>query len=937
MNTNRPALSAISYRIGTFTPFFEAMKARLSSADYPGLADLRTRDSADWSIALLDAWAAVGDILTFYQERIANEGFVRTATERLSILEAGRTVGYALRPGVAATAYLAYTMDPSADSTIPVGTRTQSTPAQGQLPQSFETADPLHATGDWNVLGLRTSLPQSISLNPAAPNVPTQITFAGTNLNLQTDDVLLIVDPNNLDSTGQPLTLAMSVVTVTPQPAPGQTTNSQTLVSVAPKVSAPPVTAASASTSAGSTAAPAAVALLTSYQTLEAGLLKPPAAHPVNALQLPQAIKTSFGSSASALADTVANAITVVHPALESTLLPALAQAATTTTTSPVEVYVFRVNAAPFAASAPQQFLGFTENIRQRPPVKDVPDYQEWPLDPAELGTTLSLDRFYPKVVSNGYVAIICPDPTTPTAPTVLTIGSAQKSARAAYGISGTTSILTFATSWCVNPPAADAADFSFLRQCQIYAQSEQLTLVPLPITGPTQGSTIELDDLYDGLDAGRWLIVSGTRTDVAGVAAAELVMLSTSQHTIDPTVPGDTLHTTLTLAKPLAYQYDPSTVRIFGNVVRATHGETRVEVVGSGDGSTALQQFALKASPLTYVPVSTEAGIQSTLQIAVNGLPWTERASFDALGPTDRGFVTQTDNIGKTTVIFGDGVHGARLPTGVENVQATYRVGIGRPGNVDAGQLTLLASKPLGVRSVTNPLPGAGGADAETIDQGRANIPLATASLDRIVSVSDYAAVARTFAGVAKAFALRFPAARPIVHVTVAADGDATVDTTSPLIQNLKNTLVDQGDPHITLDVAPRSLVVLVLAAHVSLGTGAVWETVAPAIRAQLLATFGFDARNLAQAVYRTEIIAAISSVTGVASVTIDVFDSFSDASEADLATQLQNLSSSGSPKASIAANPPLLATNGSITPAQLAIFKPELPAAIVLTQNPA
>src|SRR5512147_1137707 len=89
---------------------------------------LTTRERYDPSIALLDAWAIVGDILTFYQERIANEGYLRTATERRSIIELARLVGYRLRPGVAATVYLAYTLDNNINDEviIPVGARAQS-------------------------------------------------------------------------------------------------------------------------------------------------------------------------------------------------------------------------------------------------------------------------------------------------------------------------------------------------------------------------------------------------------------------------------------------------------------------------------------------------------------------------------------------------------------------------------------------------------------------------------------------------------------------------------------------------------------------------------------------------------------------------------------------------------------------------------------------
>src|SRR5260221_13654608 len=94
---------------------------------------LTTRDVSDPSIAMLDAWATVADVLTFYQERIANEGYLRTATERRSILELARLVGYNLRPGVSASVYLAYTLeDGAAETTIPVGSRSQSLPGAGE-------------------------------------------------------------------------------------------------------------------------------------------------------------------------------------------------------------------------------------------------------------------------------------------------------------------------------------------------------------------------------------------------------------------------------------------------------------------------------------------------------------------------------------------------------------------------------------------------------------------------------------------------------------------------------------------------------------------------------------------------------------------------------------------------------------------------------------
>src|ERR687885_714349 len=77
----------------------------------PAQNDLKTREDDDFSIALLDAWATVADVLTFYQERIANESYLRTATERVSLLHLARLIGNELKPGDAASAHLAFELE----------------------------------------------------------------------------------------------------------------------------------------------------------------------------------------------------------------------------------------------------------------------------------------------------------------------------------------------------------------------------------------------------------------------------------------------------------------------------------------------------------------------------------------------------------------------------------------------------------------------------------------------------------------------------------------------------------------------------------------------------------------------------------------------------------------------------------------------------------
>jgi hypothetical protein len=155
------------------------------------LQSLTTRDPGDFSIALLDGWATVGDVLSFYQERIANEGYLRTATERRSVLELSRLVGYALRPGVASTVYLAYTVDDNqADATtIATGARVQSLPGPGESPQSFETSEDLLARREWNDLQVRLAAAEHHADNVLAVTHPRR----RASTNLKTGDLLLML------------------------------------------------------------------------------------------------------------------------------------------------------------------------------------------------------------------------------------------------------------------------------------------------------------------------------------------------------------------------------------------------------------------------------------------------------------------------------------------------------------------------------------------------------------------------------------------------------------------------------------------------------------------------------------------------------------------------------------------------------------------------
>src|SRR3546814_2742832 len=91
---------------------------------------------------------------------------------------------------------------------------------------------------------------------------------------------------------------------------------------------------------------------------------------------------------------------------------------------------------------------------------------------------------------------------------------------------------------------------------------------------------------------------------------------------------------------------------------------------------------------------------------LRVNGEAWTEADSLYGQPPNARVFTARQTDDGGTVVQFGDGRTGARVPTGAGNVVAGYRQGLGLEGRVAAEQLSILLTRPVGLRAVRNPLP---------------------------------------------------------------------------------------------------------------------------------------------------------------------------------------------------------------------------------------
>jgi predicted phage baseplate assembly protein len=832
---NPPGLSALSYRLGTHGVFLRGMLARIHSQVIPGgpnrgsrpLAALTTRSADDPAIALLDAWASVADVLTFYQERILNESYLRTATERRSVLELARSIGYELSPGVAAATFLAFTVDDAPGSPreaiVPAGTRVQSVPGPGKLSQIFETIEDIVARAECNALKPRLTRPQRIATGMSS------VVFKGTTTNLKVGDGLLIAiskDPSQpliaaIKDSSQIQTEFRRVEHVEADPVSQQTRVTLQRKGMNPGVLLEPFPSGSFSSNPVPFNEENVAKIISKHSWEKSDL---------NAFAFIQGWNTG---------DVFSNITAQRTPD-------------TGPTDAMLGIFAFRIRASLFGYNAPDWKAMSTDAKKAYYGGSDDGTKKtEWPYpsDPRAPSNELALDSVYSQILVGSWAVVT----SGQDAQQIAVITDTAEKGAADFTIGAKVTVIKFADDVKVAP-----ANMPQLRGTVVHAQAEKLDLAELPIDDPIQDHAIELDSLYQGVSAGQSISVSGERDDAAGVQVSEVAKISAV------TYAGG--FTNLTLGANLTYKYKRATVMINANVALATHGETVRETLGSGDASTANQAFVLKKPPLTYVSAPTPSGAASTLDVRVNGILWRETTSLYGLGMLDESYTVRLDNDGKTAITFGDGDNGTRLPTGQENVTAVYRSGIGPDGEVSRGSLTLLQTRPLGVRSVNNPLAATGAAAPEDLDHARTNAPLKVLTLDRIVSLEDYENSARAFAGIGKAQAMPlWSGESQIIHLTVAAATGGPVDPNSSPYVSLVRAIDSLRDPVQRVQVASYQPLLFNLTASVLVDSRYPGADVLAAVTVALKIAFSFNNRAFAQSATAAEVVTIVQSVPGV------------------------------------------------------------------------
>ena len=929
--TNRPNLPAIAFRSGGHARHKLSMLAGLSSRAAPALEGLGSRDDGDVSIALIDAWASALEVLGFYQERLANEAYIGTATERFSIGELARLVGYRLHPGAAAQTDLVLLMDDPpgaepavADLTVPAGTRVQSQPGPGETAQVFETIAPLDARVAWNRLRPR----QSELVLPGPGDRTAWI--AGTPP-LAPGDLLLFLGPERAGGAIATDWNVRRVISAVPE-ADGARTRLEWDAALGDQIAAEGLRLMVMRERASLFGHNAPDPKVFSDDQLENfGFFE---GSDGGAIEQNFEIEDPAGSGSDDEpidADTPPSEWRFALPFIPATSLPGdfnghipldgiykgfVANSWIVMSARRGLFAPYRVRSSWDDGLTAYAISGKSTGIEPDRP-NGGREFRSFYRGTSVWGASEELafaERAIPDFVSGSDILLATRPADLPEGRRLVLRGPRARVRLTSGPVTltaedGTTREIDEGLELIVIttkevPFLFTAFFFNIVVNLgDIFTAAGGGGGSPgNPITGPAILANPEdgggggpgpfvgpgaFDSVAgSGPDIVLPTLVSWTLQDVDGftgtVATLPGAFVPVPAHDDDPVVaetatldrvePADTTRSRLILESALANVYDRTRLAIHGNVAQAAHGEDVTEILGAGDPSMPFQKFVLGQAPVTHRLASTPNGVESTLTVRVDGVAWEEVADLHDRGSEAQVFRTVLTDDGQTIVEFGDGRSGARPAPGRDNIVARFSRGLGRAGNLRAGQLSMPLDRPLGLREAFNPLPATGGSDAEVAEDARRNAPLHTLTLGRVVSITDYRDFALGFPGIAKAesrWVLNGVTRR--VVVTVAGDDGAPLPPDGPTHAALLGAFRDYGDPLVDVDLIAFVPTVFRLALKVAVEPAHETATVLAAVEARLRADFAFAARDFAQEVALSAIAASAHRVEGVRAVDVD------------------------------------------------------------------
>ena len=818
---NAPGLSEIQYRIGDFIAFRDSLLQPLAKETQ--LKAWRPGGNGDLALQLLEWQAYVCDVLTFYNERIANESYLRTAQLPESVNHLVQVLGYRPRPAQGARGMLAALLSPGARTPVQVGAgvQVQSKPGPGQTPQVYEV-DKTTNIGAPDLV-IADVVPKDLRLIGSDQ----VLWLAGKVAGIKAGDRLLLVTAATLvdQSLGDYSWIGITGVTAAKDPL------------------GKPVTQLAFSSISGS--------LQSDAQAADYVLLRPRQSSPLWTYSTTTVITTTsveLGGLARGLA---AGSLILIDIAAAQTAKVESATAKIIGDLKVIDDVKQPLDMSSFEDSLSGDFVLRSEFVNMPQAAKEA----MWGGITGKLvhhfippPAIQSFMKTGAAVVSSYAESVWYPASTNPTdvpSPPAVAIPHATVGFAPALSGKFPPAAASVIVRWDWIPvgtlvPVLTSADYQYADGYSLTPDASSAAQFPAATT------QVMLED---------------------GSGSASAAVLTGSAGSPSTGLPSSA--TLGSLSPPPAARLS-SPIDVFFNLVKVSQGKTVAsETLGGGDARVSGQDFTLAKSPVTYFadPASVSGdGYSSTVEISVNGVQWQEVQSFYDQSPTAQVYVLREDDSGQTHVTFGDGVNGARLPTGAGNVVATYRFGSG--GDAPSAEtLTNVMTPTPGLKGFRNPLPPTGGTNADSPARLREIAPASVLTLNRVVSIDDFAAVAATAPGVTQStasFAFDPLSQRPKATIWVAGDQGAVTAAMA--------ALAGAGAPMGNVRVLAATPIVAMLTVNFirdpRYGEAAVEQALLTALVDPDAGVLGANVLGIGQGVYESQIAAACLAVPGVASV---------------------------------------------------------------------
>ena len=318
----------------------------------------------------------------------------------------------------------------------------------------------------------------------------------------------------------------------------------------------------------------------------------------------------------------------------------------------------------------------------------------------------------------------------------------------------------------------------------------------------------------------------------------------------------------------------------VLGNAVKASHGKTQSEkILGSGDASKINQTFVIPSDQVSWIADSLfSSGVRSDLFISVGNRNWQQVENLASSSNEDHHYEVVINQDNQLNVCFGDGVHGRRLPTGIDNVRVVYRNGYGEEGNIATAALSKIEKKHHLIEDFVAPYTVSGGAEKESTDSLRESAPATVLAISRAVSLSDYTHLVSHHSMVwhAKAFERipNRPGPSKIEIIVVAAGGDV-FNSGDEIALQLENFITAHSVPETSVNITSYQPLYLHLNISIMVDSDAfntikVEQSVAQYLNSML----DIKKQNIGQGLFKTDILNLIEQVEGIENSYCEILD---------------------------------------------------------------